>query len=294
MNAPPLSHHCPDWATALCAGFAQIFLQRQPLCGVLCLLAILFCAPALLGGALLGGLAGLLTAQRRDYPKAQRQAGLYSYNGILLGLLLSYHFQWSAMLPLLIIASAGVSSILVHHWLKRATSPYTAPFIGIGWILLFLENPPASGFIQEQAITGLTLIEGLFKGVAQVMLLDHPLAGLLIVLGLWLSNWRAALWALAGSLAGLVCALLQQEPHTALSGLGGYNPALAALALSQLSRRMWLPLLGIIATLLITPALIALGLPPLTAPFVLGCWLVLACVRLFVPSNKQSELRIER
>ena len=76
--------------------------------------------------------------------------------------------------------------------------------------------------------------------------------------------------------------------------LGGYNPALAALALSQLSRRMWLPLLGIIATLLITPALIALGLPPLTAPFVLGCWLVLACLRLFVPSSKQSGLRIER
>ena len=145
MRSPSLSHHCPDWATALCAGFAQIFLQRQPLCGVLCLLAILLCAPTLLGGALLGGLAGLLTAQRRDYPKAQRQAGLYSYNGILLGLLVSYHFEWSAMLPLLIIASAGVSSILVHHWLKHATSPYTAPFVGISWILLFLENPPASG-----------------------------------------------------------------------------------------------------------------------------------------------------
>ena len=46
-----------------------------------------------------------------------------------------------------------------------------------------------------------------------------------------------------------------------------------------------LPLLGIIASLLITPALIALGLPLLTVPFVLGCWLVLACLRLFVPSN---------
>ena len=78
---------CPDWAEALLNGFSQIFLQRHPLCGLLCLLAILTCAPGLLGGALLGAVAGLLTAQRRDYPKAERQAGLYSYNGALLGLL---------------------------------------------------------------------------------------------------------------------------------------------------------------------------------------------------------------
>ncbi|WP_324831134.1 urea transporter [Pseudomonas saxonica] len=294
MNSPSLGQHCPDWATALCAGFAQIFLQRQPLCGVLCLLAIVTCAPTLLGGALLGGVAGLLTAQRRDYPKAQRQAGLYSYNGILLGLLLSYHFEWSALLPLLIIASAGISSILIHHWLKHANNAYTAPFVGIGWGLLYLDSSPASGVSQEQLMTGLTLTHALFSGIAQVMLLDHPLAGVLIVLGLWLSNWRAAVWALTGSLAGLLCALWQHDTQTALSGLAGYNPALAALALSQQSRRIWLPLLGIIASLLITPALIALGLPLLTAPFVLGCWLVLACLRLFVPSNKQSGLRIER
>lgn len=65
---------CPDWAEALLNGFSQIFLQRQPLCGLLCLLAILIGAPAWFGGALLGGVAGLLTAQRRGYPKAERQA----------------------------------------------------------------------------------------------------------------------------------------------------------------------------------------------------------------------------
>ena len=61
MPANHFNTHCPDWATALLNGFSQIFLQRHPLCGLLCLLAILFTAPALLGGALLGGVAGLLT-----------------------------------------------------------------------------------------------------------------------------------------------------------------------------------------------------------------------------------------
>ena len=293
------SNPCPDWATALCAGFSQIFLQRHPLCGVLCLLAILVSAPTLLGGALLGGIAGLLTAQRRDYPKSERQAGLYSYNGILLGLLLSHQLEWSALLPLLIIASAGLSTMLVHQWLKRATLgqsllAYTAPFVGIGWILLHLTNPPAPALEHTQAVNGLTLVPGLLKGIAQVMLLPHPLAGLLIVIGLWLSSWRAALWAITGSLAGMLFGLYQQDTAAALDGLAGYNPALAALALSQQPRRPWLPVAGIIVTLLITPGFIALGLPPLTAPFILGCWLVHASVRILRPAQEQCRLRIER
>ena len=295
MRSPP----CPDWATALCAGFSQIFLQRHPLCGVLCLLAILISAPTLLGGALLGGIAGLLTAQRRDYPKAERQAGLYSYNGILLGLLLSHQLEWSALLPLLIIASAGLSTMLVRQWLKRASHgqnllAYTAPFVGIGWVLLHLNNTPIAALNHDQAINSLTLAQGLFTGVAQVMLLQHPLAGLLIVIGLWLSSWRAALWAIAGSLAGLLFGLYQQDTAGALNGLTGYNPVLAALALSQQPRRPWLPAVGIVVTLLLTPGFAALGLAPLTAPFILSCWLVHASVRILSPVQQQCRLRIER
>jgi len=295
-------NHCPDWATALCNGFSQIFLQRHPLCGVLCLLAILISNPTLLGGALLGAVAGLLTAQRRGYEKSQRQAGLYSYNGVLLGLLLSHQLAWSALLPLLIIASAGLSTLLVHQWLKRITQPYglmlyTAPFVGLGWLLLGL-HPAPEPVIELHTLNALTLGQALFKGVGQVMLLNHPLAGLLIVIGLWLSHWRSAVWLLIGSLAGLGWSLYQQDVGAALSGLGGYNTALTALALSLQGRRPWLPLIGIVVALLLTPAISALGLPLLTAPFVLSCWLISSGVRLLsrkgVETKAQSRLRIER
>ena len=95
---------------------------------------------------------------------------------------------------------------------------------------------------------------------------------------------------------GHVAHLLDQrlELYAALSGLAGYNPALAALALSQQPRRPWLPMAGIIVTLLITPGFIALGLAPLTAPFILGCWLVHASVRILRPAQEQCRLRIER
>lgn len=303
MSSHPLSPACPDWATALCNGFSQIFLQRHPLCGVLCLLAIVITAPTLLGGALLGGVAGLLTAQRRGYAKAERQAGLYSYNGILLGLLLSHQLPWSAMLPLLIIASSGLSTMLIHQWLKRATHTqslmaYTAPFVGIGWVLLCLNTSAPSAIPVVQPVNAMSLLKGLFSGIGQVMLLPHPLAGVLIVIGLWFSQWRAAAWALAGSLAGLTFSMYQHDTAAALNGLAGYNPALVALALSQQRCQPWLPLMGIGAALLLTPGFLALGLPPLTAPFILSCWLVHASVRVLKPTTnrrpEESGLRIER
>lgn len=281
---------CPDWAEALLNGFSQIFLQRQPLCGALCLLAILIGAPALFGGALLGGVAGLLTAQRRGYPKVERQAGLYSYNGVLLGLLISQHFAWSALLPPLILAFGGVSAMLTRHWLKHANQPndlpaYTAPFVGLGWLLT--GTLPESTLAMTEPDT-LTVLTAPFTGLAQIMLLDHPLAGALIVLGLLLSDRRAALWALIGAISGVLVALLMGETSGALLGLHSYNPALAALALSQVRRQPWLPLLGILLAIILTPGFAALHLPALTAPFILACWLVRATCRVLQKPRMDS------
>lgn len=289
MPAQSFNAFCPDWATALLNGFSQIFLQRHPLCGLLCLLAILISAPALLGGALLGALAGLLTAQQRGYAKADRQAGLFSYNGVLLGLLLSLYLPWSVLLPPLIIAAAGLSAIITQQWLKRARSPaslpaYTAPFVGLGWLLLSLMGPMQS---MPQAVPGLSLwslLSGVFQGLGQIMFLGQPLAGLLILLGLLLANRRAATWALIGSASGLALTLLLHEPGRALLGLGGYNCALVALALGQGARRPWRPLAGMCLALLITPGIVALGLAPLTAPFVLACWLMHVATRVLGPA----------
>jgi len=273
---------CPDWAEALLNGFSQIVLQRHPLCGLLCLLAILVGAPALLGGALLGGVAGLLTAQRRGYPKAERQAGLYSYNGVLVGVLISQQFAWTAVLPPLILACGGLSAILMRQWLKRASQPddlpaYTAPFVGLGWLLL--GTVPASTLTPAQPDI-VSLSAAPLTGLAQIMLLDQPQAGTLIALGLWLANRRSAIWALTGTSAGVLLALWLKEPTSALLGLHSYNPALAALALSQVRCQAWLPLLGILLAIILTPGFAALHLPALTAPFILACWLVRASLRV--------------
>ncbi|NWB29431.1 urea transporter [Pseudomonas gingeri] len=287
MRSNHFNPHCPDWATALLNGFSQVVLQRHPLCGLCCLLAILIGTPGLVGGALLGGLAGLLTAQRRGYPKAERQAGLYSYNGVLLGLLISLQGSWSVLLPLLITAAGGLSAILVRHWRVYAGErlpAYTAPFVLLGWALLAFAIPHRVAALPMPDISLVDLPRAALNGFGQIMFLADPMAGALIMTGLLLANRRAALWALLGSCTGLAFSLCT-APSLALAGLGGYSAALTALALSQQPWQPRLTLTGIVLTILLATGFNVLGLPPLTAPFVLACWLARAGARTLLPTR---------
>ncbi|WP_372874253.1 urea transporter [Pseudomonas sp.] len=296
LSLPP---HALRGLRALLNGFSQIFLLSHAGCGLLVLLAILIGAPHLLGGALLGGCSGMLTAQRRGYPQADIDAGLYGYNGILLGLLVSLKFSWSPLLPLLIVLGAGLSSLILAPWMRcmreRQWLPaFTFPFVALSWLLVCLTQPlqlqlHSAPVTAAHSLDWLASLQALLRGLGQVIFLDKPLAGLCLWLGLLLADRRAALWALLGSAAGLGLALQQDwEQHSALAGLYGYNAALAAIALSQVHRRPWLPLLGIGLALLLQPGFGALGLPPLTMPFILACWLIQASAQSWQRAVKAS------
>ncbi|WP_312931459.1 urea transporter [Pseudomonas sp.] len=262
---------CPDWATALLNGFSQVLLLRSPLCGLCCLLAILFTAPTLVGGALLGALAGLLTAQRRGYDRADRQAGLYCYNGVLIGILISAVLPWSAILPPLIIAAGGLSSIITHQWRKRGGTllvAYTAPFVLLGWGVLTFAEPGLAVVAEPNPLYGL------LRGIGQIFLLDHPLAGLLIIIGMFIAQPYAAIWAVIGSAIGGGVAWLAGLDQASAMGLYGFNAALAALAFSRQGERPWTTLLAITLALLLQPLIARLPVAGLTAPFVASCWLL--------------------
>lgn len=291
---PPLPlprRHALRGFRALLNGFSQIFLQAHAGCGLLIILALLIGAPDALGGALLGGLASMLVAQRRGFAQADIDSGLYGYNGILLGLLISLQFSWSPLLPLLIIVSAGLSSLLLAPWLRRTRQrqwlpAFTFPFVALGWLLLWLATPlqlqlQAQASAAAHHLDWFAGLQAMARGLGQVIFLEQPLAGLCLWLGLLLADRRAALWALLGSAGGLGLALYQGwAQHSALAGLYGYNATLTALALSQVHHRPWVPLLGIILALLLQPGFAALGLPALSMPFILACWLVQASQRL--------------
>lgn len=280
---------CPDWATALLNGFSQVLLLRNPLCGLCCLLALLLTAPNLVGGALLGALAGLLTAQRRGYERADRQAGLYSYNGVLIGILIAALLPWSAIVPPLIIAAGGLSSIITHQWRKRGGKlliAYTAPFVLLGWGALLMAEPMPALYTEANPLYAL------LRGVGQIFLLDNPLAGLLIVIGMFVANPYAALWALIGSAIGGGVALLAGEPQAAWMGLFGFNAALAALAFSRQGERPWVTLLAIALALLLQPLFNLMPIAGLTAPFVAACWLMHLGSHLVQLSQRRNADRL--
>ena len=116
--------------------------------------------------------------------------------------------------------------------------------------------------------------------------------GLLFLVGIALSDWEHAVWVLLGSIVGMLvgsyhatAAARVLDPESLVErgllenvalGLYGYNATLAAVALFLWRRSLIPPLLGMLLSVLLTDLVPMLGLPALTAPFVLATWLVLA------------------
>ncbi len=122
------------------------------------------------------------------------------------------------------------------------------------------------------------LLLAVASGIGQIIFLGQPGTGLIVLLAVGLADRRAAVWMLCGSVVGMVISMTigapEQQVLAGLAGLAGYNPALAALAVSQVQRSLAAPLLAIIAAALLRLVFDQLGLPPLTMPFIMACWLV--------------------
>lgn len=291
MRHLPLPCDARSWASAQLNGFSQIFLQRHPGCGALLLCAILVGAPQLLGGALLGGFASWLTALRRGYPREDVEAGLYGYNGVLLGMLLGARFEWTLHLPLLIVCCAGLSTLLLHRLLRNARErewlpAFTSPFVGFGWVLLWLAHglqltAPAAAPAAVLDADSIGLLLALLRGFGQVIFLADPLAGACVLLALLLASWRVALWAAFGSALALALGLCLKLPtDTLLAGLFSLNGVLIGIALGKRLASLPVVVIGVALGVLLQPGFATFGLPAMTAPFILACWLVIAGGRL--------------
>ncbi|WP_262611499.1 urea transporter [Staphylococcus delphini] len=90
-------------------------------------------------------------------------------------------------------------------------------------------------------------IHTFFKNISQVVLLENTWTGLLILIALWIGNWKIGLAAMIGSVISLLTARFfnytDEEIH---SGLAGFNPVLIAIDLTLFLLWSWQSILVIL------------------------------------------------
>lgn len=283
----------PEPVLIVLRGVGQVFFQENALTGLLFVIGIAISSPIMAAGAIIGSIVGTYTAKALKFDDGQIKAGIYGFNACLVGIAMLFFFRPGLTNLLLILAGGAAATVLTFVLRKHVPMPtYTTAFILATWCLYFL----AKGMGLEQVGSdGPPVAPGLAaavaRGIGQVMFQGSVWTGILFLAGIAISDWQHAVLVVTGSLLGMAIGAYHHESSEEIAALGifGYNATLAPVAL-YLSRRSLLgPLLGIMISVPLIELFPRIGLPALTAPFVLATWIVLFLQitegRLFPPRN---------
>jgi urea transporter len=290
-------------------GIAQVMLQNHPLTGALFLAAIAWGAfaagaPEVLFGGLLALLTSTLAAMWLRVDAQALRDGLYGYNAVLVGLALPTFLAPSPLLWVYVLLGGAVSVVatlatanLIRTW---QLSALTFPFVIVTWALLLAafafagiggSPPPYAGEVPpldpaaSDPLDFAAFAAGVYHSISQVFLKASAVSALLFVAGLAVSSMPAALFAVGGAMLAVISAhLLGAESDLVSAGLLGFSPVLTAVTIGTVFYKPSLRValyaaLATVFTVVVQAAMNAafapLGVPALTAPFVLTSWLFL-------------------
>jgi len=290
-------------------GIGQVMFQDNPLSGLLFFIAVgwgSFAAgvPQVAIGGLVAVLSGTLMAQWLRVEKASINAGLYGFNAYLVGLALATFMAPTPQLWVYVVFGSAVSVVvtlaITNVFKTWNVSALTAPFVLTAWLLLLATNlfsgldggalPPVGPIVPIDAAAANPLqvaefVQGIFTSITQVFLKGHGPAALLFLAGLAVNSIPAAVFGLVGAVAAVLTAhALGAESELVTAGLLGFNPVLTAIALGAVFYRpsprvVAYLLIATVLSVIVQGALIAaltpVGIPTLTAAFVLVTWLFL-------------------
>lgn len=291
-------------------GAGQVMLQNNPLTGLLFIIGVWWGAIAAdnlaIGiGAVVALLISTLTAILLKADSDALRQGFFGFNGILVGIGVTTFLRDTPLMWVYLVLGAALSTVVMLAFtqlMKRwELSALTFPFVLTTWLLVLaayqfahlttgaLAAPmlPLAGRPAGAApsLTAGFLLIGWITGVAQVFLINNIITGIIFVIALVINSRQAAAFALVGSAVGLIVALVFGANAQSIgSGLYGFSPVLTAIALGSVfyspSLKVALYAIGgMIATVVVQAALATalspIGMPVLTAPFVLTTWLFL-------------------
>ncbi|QIE26840.1 Urea transporter (plasmid) [Caballeronia sp. SBC1] len=274
----------------------QIVLQRNAATGGIIVLALLCFSPRLACALLVGTLTGNVLAHIfDDHSSPATRNDLHGFNGGLAALaaftFIHDNSRASAVAILAAVLATGLSDMLTRALNRWNLAAYSSPAVLVtwAWLPLFADPSSATAAVSvaapASADSGVHLIfsvapaffrpclEGIVAGLAPIAFAAGPAAGALILVGLLVARPSRAAWALGGSALGLALfTVFGTSAGVLQSGACGFNPALAALATCRFGVKA--PISAIVLTLLIELAATAVGIPAMTAPFVLASWAV--------------------
>lgn len=291
-------------------GTGQVMFQNNPLTGLLFLIGIGWGSiaagmPQVIIGAVLAVVVATAVAYLLRVDVESREMGLYGFNGVLVGCALPTFLDVEPMLWVYIVVGSAVSTVAmmaIANVMKTWGVPaLTFPFVLITWLLLlgtyaFFSLPIASlgpaavpveitATAADPNIDIELLANGFFRGVSQVFLIENSITGVIFIIALAVSSVWSAIFGMVGAGVALVTALvLGADTDSIHAGLFGFSAVLTGIALGAVFYNPGLrvtvyAVLGIIFTIVaqgaLDTALAPMGIPTLTAPFVIVTWLFL-------------------
>jgi len=306
-----------NFVTACLRGAGQVFFMENALTGALFLAAIAYASYttgvwATTIGAAVGLIVATLTARILDCDRPSVSAGLFGFNGILVGVALPTFIAATPQLWFYIVIGSAFSTVVTSAFGATLTKSWgipgsTGPFVLTGWLMVAgayslgaLTVIGDSAKLVSDYVQGTTIIPApvealqiFFRNIAQVFLLGSATSGAIILVGIFIASRPAAIAAALGSLIALVTAIfMRADPAVVIQGLYGFSPVLTAIAVGVVflktdSKVIAYAVLATIATVFIQGAYDAImppmGLPSFTAPYVLTMYLFIAPRKILPP-----------
>jgi urea transporter len=278
-------------------GIGQVMFQDHAGTGLLFLAGIFIASPFMGIGATIGAVLGPVTATLAGFDHDDIQAGLYGFNSVLLGTASLFFLQPRLLTWILVVIGSIAASFVTYLMRRYLRFPtYTAPFVVTTWIFIIVAHSIAGTGID--VIAGpvsdvpVRFIARVLRGTAEVMFGANEVSGLLFIVGIALSNRRHATLAFLGSMLGTILSIYHHNPIPAIDvGIYGYNASLAAIAVYLWRKSLLISLLAAAISVPLTeyfPSAL-LGIPALTAPFVLASWTVLLIGKIESVFMKEQE-----
>jgi urea transporter len=244
-------------------GVGQVVFMNNPLTGLAILIAMFVHEPWLGFAGVLGLVVSTLAAIAIGMDRGAIRAGLFGFNGVLVGAGLSLFLQpdWDVMVMVWIVVAAFFSTILHAAFAAVFVGSWTVPPFTLAFnviTLVFLVGAlnfangrvggliaPADAQVTEGSVSNTLrsaagaatannlegVINAILRGISQLFFANGILSGIIIIVGIALASRIAAAFAVIGSAVGAGTGLALGANGVAIyNGLWGFNSFDAALA----------------------------------------------------------------